>query len=109
MSTSPPTRASRYADPAVRPKLDPKYYHLKPDELTFFQHLTGIRDEQELRQHILDVQAKAYEVGLRLADRLVVLTCCSSMDILVFGGSASSSRFYNSDALVKVDFFSSID
>jgi hypothetical protein len=66
MST-PPTRISRYADPAARPKLDPKYYRLKPGELAFFQQLTGVEDEQELKQHILDIQAKAYEVGIRLA------------------------------------------
>ena len=57
-------RASIYTDPALRPKLDPSYYYLQPDELAFFQRITGINDEDVLRQHILSVQAKAYEVGL---------------------------------------------
>lgn len=56
-------RASIYTDPALRRKLDPSYYHLQPDELTFFQHLTGINDEDVLKEHILRIQAKAYEVG----------------------------------------------
>jgi len=48
---------------APRAKLDPSYYHLRPDELAFFQRLTGIDDESVLKQHILRVQAKAYEVS----------------------------------------------
>ena len=58
------TRALVYTDPDLRPKLDPGYYDLQPDELAFFQHLTGISDQDALKQHILNVQAKAYEVGL---------------------------------------------
>jgi hypothetical protein len=51
-----------YADPATRPKIDPSVYSLQPDELAFFQHLTGIQDEQALKEHILSVQAKAYDL-----------------------------------------------
>lgn len=57
-------RASIYTDPALRLKLNSSYYYLQPDELAFLQHLTGISDEDILKQHILRVQAKAYEVGL---------------------------------------------
>jgi len=46
------------------PKLNPSYYHLQPDELAFFQHITGIEDQDVLKQHILTIQAKAYQVGL---------------------------------------------
>ncbi|KIM39740.1 hypothetical protein M413DRAFT_446648 [Hebeloma cylindrosporum] len=62
MGTPLATRVSVYTDPAFRPKLDPSYYHLQPDELAFFQLLTGINDEDVLKQHILSIQAKAYEL-----------------------------------------------
>ena len=51
-----------YADPALRPPLNPDFYNLKEDELAFFQNLTGINDETELKSHIISVQTKAYEV-----------------------------------------------
>ncbi|KAF8962732.1 hypothetical protein BDZ97DRAFT_1920299 [Flammula alnicola] len=38
------------------------HFTLNPDELSFFQQLTGIHDEEKLRQHIIDVQAKAYDI-----------------------------------------------
>ncbi|KJA22934.1 hypothetical protein HYPSUDRAFT_40436 [Hypholoma sublateritium FD-334 SS-4] len=51
-----------YADPALRPPLNPDLYNLQQDELAFFQKLTGITDETELKSHIIYVQAKAYEI-----------------------------------------------
>ncbi len=51
-----------YADPALRPSLNPDFYGLKEDELAFFQNLTGITDETELKSHIISVQTKAYQV-----------------------------------------------
>lgn len=51
-----------YADPKLRPPLNPDLYNLQQDELEFFQKLTGITDEIELKSHIISVQAKAYEV-----------------------------------------------
>jgi len=51
-----------YADPALRPPLNPDFYNLRQDESTFFQKLTGITDENELKSHIISVQAKAYEI-----------------------------------------------
>ena len=47
---------------SLKPSLDPSLYSLQPDEIAFFQQLTGIKDEDELKQHILNVQAKAYDV-----------------------------------------------
>ncbi|KAG6899164.1 hypothetical protein C0993_012724 [Termitomyces sp. T159_Od127] len=44
--------------------LDPTLYSLDANELAFFQEKTGIHDEQELKQHIIAVQEKAYEVSL---------------------------------------------
>ena len=52
-----------YADPATKPKLDPSLYSLDSDEAAFFKQLTGISDEQALKEHILAVQSKAYEVS----------------------------------------------
>ncbi|KDR76356.1 hypothetical protein GALMADRAFT_247763 [Galerina marginata CBS 339.88] len=53
---------SVYADPALKPKLDPSFYSLRPDERIFFQKLTGIQDEEALKEHIIAVQAKAYAI-----------------------------------------------
>ncbi|KAF9485220.1 hypothetical protein BDN70DRAFT_824365 [Pholiota conissans] len=54
--------ANYFDNPQLRPKLDPSFYHLDADELAFFKTLTGISDEQDLKSHIISVQAKAYEV-----------------------------------------------
>ncbi|KAF8890822.1 hypothetical protein CPB84DRAFT_1749022 [Gymnopilus junonius] len=53
---------SIWADPATKPKLDPNIYQLHGDLLLFFKEQTGIQDEDELKQHVLGVQAKAYEI-----------------------------------------------
>ncbi|KAJ7590102.1 hypothetical protein C8J56DRAFT_588842 [Mycena floridula] len=45
-----------------RPPLDPSLYVLEDDQLGFFKSQTGIDDEEELRAHVLAVQAKAYEI-----------------------------------------------
>jgi len=44
------------------PRLDENYYHLDDDELAFFTSQTGIKDEGELKQHIMKVQEDAYQV-----------------------------------------------
>ncbi|KAF4567770.1 mediator complex subunit [Pleurotus pulmonarius] len=46
----------------VVPTLDPKLYSLNEEEAAFFKYTTGIQDEEELKKHILDVQAKAYAI-----------------------------------------------
>ncbi|KAG1760761.1 hypothetical protein EDD22DRAFT_899655 [Suillus occidentalis] len=43
--------------------LDPNLYGLDPDALEFFQQQTGITEEDDLKRHILAVQAKAFEVA----------------------------------------------
>ena len=40
-----------------------KYYSLSGDELRFFQALTGITDEQQLKEHVIAIQREAYEVS----------------------------------------------
>ncbi|KAG6831621.1 hypothetical protein H0H87_004683 [Tephrocybe sp. NHM501043] len=45
-----------------RPPLDPTLYSLEEDELAFYKAQTGIKDETDLKEHILAVQEKAYEV-----------------------------------------------
>ncbi|KAF8874712.1 hypothetical protein CPB84DRAFT_1797249 [Gymnopilus junonius] len=51
-----------YDDPDTKPPLDPSLYSLQPDELQFFQRLTGIQDEEALKDHIIVVQRKAYKL-----------------------------------------------
>ncbi|PPQ90998.1 hypothetical protein CVT25_013923 [Psilocybe cyanescens] len=53
---------SIYADPTKTPSLESSLYHLQHDERQFFQLLTGINDDNELRDHILAVQSKAYQI-----------------------------------------------
>jgi len=42
--------------------LDPTLYALGTESLTFFKTITGIHDDDELKEHILSVQAQAYAV-----------------------------------------------
>jgi len=46
---------------AERP-LDEGFYDLNADEVAFYKAQTGISDEDELKRHIMDVQAEAYQV-----------------------------------------------
>ena len=50
------------ADPPSKSELDPDLYNLQPQEAAFFKQLTGIHDDELLKQHIIQVQTKAYEV-----------------------------------------------
>ncbi|KAG2142473.1 hypothetical protein DEU56DRAFT_794667 [Suillus clintonianus] len=45
------------------PPLDESLYGLRPQDAVFFKKLTGIEDDAVLKQHILDIQAKAYKVA----------------------------------------------
>jgi hypothetical protein len=45
--------------------LDESFYGLTEEERTFFKQQTGIPDDDELKAHILRVQAEAYEVCIR--------------------------------------------
>lgn len=42
--------------------IDPSAYAMSGDELEFLKIQTGIQDEDELRDHIMKVQAEAYAV-----------------------------------------------
>jgi len=42
--------------------LDEHFYYLTDEERTFFKQQTGIQDDEELKAHILEVQAEAYKV-----------------------------------------------
>ena len=46
------------------PTLDGTLLELDPGEEAFFKSETGIQDTEELREHILKIQADAYKVGL---------------------------------------------
>lgn len=58
---------SRKAEHALRSwedvPLDPELLSLRSDEAAFFKAETGITDNEELRQHIIAVQAEAYKVA----------------------------------------------
>ena len=45
--------------------LDESLYGLTEDERTFLKQQTGIADDDELKAHVLRVQAEAYEVCIR--------------------------------------------
>jgi SAM-dependent methyltransferase len=45
------------------PPLDENLYNPRPQDAAFYKELTGIEDDEALKQHILDVQAKAYKVA----------------------------------------------
>ena len=67
-SLPPPLRmsGSLFANPETRPPLDESLYPIKSEEdlelLRFLQNQIGIQDEEELKQHVLRVQAKAYDI-----------------------------------------------
>ena len=46
--------------------LDEGLYRLDDTEITFFKQQTGIDDSDELKAHLLSIQAEAYEVTLLL-------------------------------------------
>lgn len=50
---------------AVAP-LDESLYKLEGAELDLYRSETGIQDEEKLKQHILAVQKKAYEVSVMI-------------------------------------------
>ncbi len=45
--------------------LDERLYDLTEDERTFFKEQTGIPTDDELKAHLFQVQAEAYEVCIR--------------------------------------------
>lgn len=49
-------------DKKIAPLLDPSLYTLSAESSAFFKSTTGIHDDNELKEHILNVQAQAYAV-----------------------------------------------
>lgn len=47
------------------PPLEPSLYALSTESLAFFKSTTGIGDDDELKEHIMNVQAQAYAVCAR--------------------------------------------
>ncbi|KAH7907272.1 hypothetical protein BJ138DRAFT_1014785 [Hygrophoropsis aurantiaca] len=43
------------------PPLDERFYYMDATDLAFWTSLTGIHDQESLKQHILTIQAKAYK------------------------------------------------
>lgn len=54
--------------------LDPGLLELEKEEANFFTAWTGIENDEGLKEHIVDVTAKAYEVGSFLSDSGLVLS-----------------------------------
>ena len=55
------------------PQLDPSLYSLvEKGDLQFFKDQTRIRDDEELREHIFEVQKKAYEVWYAVSREYVI-------------------------------------
>jgi|SRR6267154_3606906 len=52
--------------------LDESLYDFTEEERTFFKQQTGIPDDDELKAHILQVQAEAYEVCIHELLNLVI-------------------------------------
>lgn len=57
---SKPQGSSQLSPPNLA--LDESLYSLTEEERSFFKEQTGIPDDEELKAHILRVQAEAYEV-----------------------------------------------
>ena len=51
--------ANNRRDPASVPGLNPDFYNPQPQDVAFFKQQTGINDDELLKQHIMQVQAKA--------------------------------------------------
>jgi hypothetical protein len=48
---------------ALVPTVDTGLYNLSPAQAAFFKTQTGIDDDEDLKRHILEVQAKAYKAS----------------------------------------------
>ena len=44
--------------------LDPSLYHPESDEVAFLKKEIGVSSDEELKEHVLAIQAKAYEVRI---------------------------------------------
>ena len=60
--TDVPVPGGAIVKPARDPLLEASYSSITKEELDFVSEQTGIKDEDTLRQHILQVQAEAFSV-----------------------------------------------
>lgn len=65
LHTSDLPSMTHLAKDVIYPPLDPSLYRLDEQEATSYKSMTGIQDEAELKEHILRVQAKAYQVSFK--------------------------------------------
>ncbi|KAH0583005.1 hypothetical protein H2248_010896 [Termitomyces sp. 'cryptogamus'] len=56
------SKLSPFAEPARKPPLDKKLLSLSPEEFDFLKAQTLIEGKDALKEHIFDVQRKAYEI-----------------------------------------------
>ena len=80
----------------VKAPLNPEFYEV---DFEFFSKQTGITDPEKLKQHVIKVQAEAYEVnGLSTSALILRLdeltTYHRSTPILAYGPSVLPSEFY---------------
>jgi|ERR1700722_9994223 len=82
------------SDMSTKRPLDESLYHLDHDELTFFRTHTGIDNDEDLKSHILSIQAKAYDVHESFAALVLMLKpfLARSTDILVSANFPSQSQ-----------------
>jgi len=78
------------------PALDERLYDLTDEERSFFRQQTGIQDDDELKAHILQVQAEAYKVCNRepLMEIHVIISClvCPNRFFLILASAGSISQ-----------------
>ena len=91
-----PTPESEGAVLAQSFPLDAQFYSLNGEELDFMKDQTGILDNEALKNHILRVQAKAYNVScsrFQMSSNSEVLALGTRfIHIRVFAALASYSR-----------------
>ena len=69
-----PDLSTGLKQPGVSPReLDDSLYKMEEQALEFFRAQTGIEDADELKRHVLAVQAEAYAVRARAPARAAIL------------------------------------
>lgn len=59
------------------PALDADLYNLDEEQRDFLKRVTRINDDEELKRHILEVQADAYKVCNKVLSLSLVPTLCT--------------------------------
>ena len=73
--------------------LDERFYDLTDEERAFFKQQAGIQDDDELKSHVLQVQAEAYKVCRLVPStkRRLMMTLVQRRFILTHASDASIS------------------